>query len=178
MRSRGRCSGRGARAGFLRSKLLTGTTPAALAASSATISASVASPTASTKASSSWSMIWRERSASSPMRSDASVTCRDTSSMAPAADCTRCSPTMASSAERLEWFSESRALSAIWLTLTVISSIAAAVDAAYANDASLRRLRHFRELLSGNRRPQPGEHEPRAARRAPDHARRGGNPES
>ena len=35
--------------------------------------------------------------------------------------------------------------------------IAAAVDAAYANDASLRRLRHFRELLSGTRRPQPGD---------------------
>ncbi|HAW34844.1 MAG TPA: VirB4 family type IV secretion/conjugal transfer ATPase [Erythrobacter sp.] len=36
-------------------------------------------------------------------------------------------------------------------------TIAAAVDAAYANDASLRRLRHFRELLSGTRRPQPGD---------------------
>lgn len=35
--------------------------------------------------------------------------------------------------------------------------IAGAVDAAYANDASLRRLRHFRELLSGARRPQPGD---------------------
>ncbi len=35
--------------------------------------------------------------------------------------------------------------------------IAEAVDAAYANDAGLRRLRHFRELLSGNRRPQPGD---------------------
>ena len=35
--------------------------------------------------------------------------------------------------------------------------IAAAVDAAYANDASLRRLRHFRELVSGARRPQPGD---------------------
>jgi type IV secretion system protein VirB4 len=37
------------------------------------------------------------------------------------------------------------------------STIAAAVSAAYANDASLRRLRHFRELLSGSRRPQPGD---------------------
>ena len=37
------------------------------------------------------------------------------------------------------------------------ATIAAAVDAAYANDASLRRLRHFRELLSGTRRPQPGD---------------------
>lgn len=35
--------------------------------------------------------------------------------------------------------------------------IAQAVDAAYANDASLRRLRHFRELLSGSRRPMPGD---------------------
>jgi type IV secretion system protein VirB4 len=35
--------------------------------------------------------------------------------------------------------------------------IAAAVDAAYANDASLRRLRFFRELLSGARRPKPGD---------------------
>ncbi|WP_305096806.1 VirB4 family type IV secretion/conjugal transfer ATPase [Croceibacterium aestuarii] len=37
------------------------------------------------------------------------------------------------------------------------STIAAAVDAAYANDAGLRRLRHFRELLSGSRRPQAGD---------------------
>ena len=35
--------------------------------------------------------------------------------------------------------------------------IAQAVDAAYANDASLRRLRHFKELLSGARRPQAGD---------------------
>jgi type IV secretion system protein VirB4 len=35
--------------------------------------------------------------------------------------------------------------------------IAGAVDAAYANDASLRRLSHFRELLAGSRRPQPGD---------------------
>ncbi len=38
-----------------------------------------------------------------------------------------------------------------------LATIAGAVDAAYANDASLRRLRHFRELLSGARRPQPGD---------------------
>jgi type IV secretion system protein VirB4 len=35
--------------------------------------------------------------------------------------------------------------------------IAGAVDAAYANEPGLRRLRHFRELLSGARRPQPGD---------------------
>ncbi|TCD01885.1 VirB4 family type IV secretion/conjugal transfer ATPase [Erythrobacteraceae bacterium CFH 75059] len=35
--------------------------------------------------------------------------------------------------------------------------IAGAVDAAYANDGALRRLRHFRELLAGARRPQPGD---------------------
>ena len=35
--------------------------------------------------------------------------------------------------------------------------IATGVDAAYQNDGSLRRLRHFRELLSGARRPQPGD---------------------
>ena len=37
------------------------------------------------------------------------------------------------------------------------ATIAGAVDAAYMNDASLRRLRHFKELLSGARRPQPGD---------------------
>ncbi|MBA4764786.1 MAG: VirB4 family type IV secretion/conjugal transfer ATPase [Erythrobacter sp.] len=37
------------------------------------------------------------------------------------------------------------------------ATIAQAVDAAYANDASLRRMRHFKELLSGSRRPQPGD---------------------
>ncbi|MGB3165724.1 MAG: VirB4 family type IV secretion/conjugal transfer ATPase [Alteraurantiacibacter sp.] len=37
------------------------------------------------------------------------------------------------------------------------STIASAVDAAYANDPSLRRLRHFKELVSGARRPQPGD---------------------
>ena len=35
--------------------------------------------------------------------------------------------------------------------------ISAAVDAAYANDPSLRRLRHFKELLAGSRRPEPGD---------------------
>ncbi|WP_086616686.1 VirB4 family type IV secretion/conjugal transfer ATPase [Erythrobacter tepidarius] len=37
------------------------------------------------------------------------------------------------------------------------ATIAAAVDATYANDPSLRRLRHFRELLAGARRPEPGD---------------------
>ena len=37
------------------------------------------------------------------------------------------------------------------------ATIATAVDAAYHNDGSLRRLRHFKELLSGARRPQPGD---------------------
>ena len=37
------------------------------------------------------------------------------------------------------------------------ATIAGAVDAAYANDSSLRRLRHFKELVSGSRRPQPGD---------------------
>ena len=36
-------------------------------------------------------------------------------------------------------------------------AIAHAVDAAYGNDASLRRLRHFKELLAGARRPEPGD---------------------
>jgi len=38
-----------------------------------------------------------------------------------------------------------------------LATIAGGVDAAYANDPSLRRLRFFRELLSGARRPQPGD---------------------
>lgn len=38
-----------------------------------------------------------------------------------------------------------------------LATIAAAVDATYANDASLRRLRHFKELLAGTRRPQAGD---------------------
>ena len=37
------------------------------------------------------------------------------------------------------------------------ATIAGAVDAAYGNDPSLRRLGNFRELLSGSRRPQPGD---------------------
>ncbi len=35
--------------------------------------------------------------------------------------------------------------------------ISAAVDAAYQNHPGLRRMRHFRELLAGARRPQPGD---------------------
>ncbi|MXP10334.1 VirB4 family type IV secretion/conjugal transfer ATPase [Pseudoblastomonas halimionae] len=38
-----------------------------------------------------------------------------------------------------------------------LGTIAHAVDATYENDPRLRRLRHFRELLSGSRRPQPGD---------------------
>jgi type IV secretion system protein VirB4 len=38
-----------------------------------------------------------------------------------------------------------------------LATISGAVDAAYANDSSLRRLRYFRELVSGARRPQPGD---------------------
>ena len=38
-----------------------------------------------------------------------------------------------------------------------LAQIAMAVDATYANHASLRRLRHFTELLAGARRPQPGD---------------------
>ncbi|MFZ1742621.1 MAG: VirB4 family type IV secretion/conjugal transfer ATPase [Pontixanthobacter sp.] len=38
-----------------------------------------------------------------------------------------------------------------------LSIVSAAVDATYANDPSLRRMRHFKELLSGSRRPQPGD---------------------
>ncbi|MEO6388759.1 MAG: VirB4 family type IV secretion/conjugal transfer ATPase, partial [Croceibacterium sp.] len=38
-----------------------------------------------------------------------------------------------------------------------LATIAGAVDAAYANDSNLRRLRFFRELLSGSRRPKPGD---------------------
>ncbi len=37
------------------------------------------------------------------------------------------------------------------------ATISAAVDAAYANDAGLRRLRHFKELLAGAKRPEPGD---------------------
>lgn len=38
-----------------------------------------------------------------------------------------------------------------------LATIAGAVDAAYANDPALRRLSHFRELLAGARRPEPGD---------------------
>ena len=38
-----------------------------------------------------------------------------------------------------------------------LATISAAVDAAYANDPALRRLTHFRELLAGTRRPEPGD---------------------
>jgi type IV secretion system protein VirB4 len=38
-----------------------------------------------------------------------------------------------------------------------LATIAQAVDAAYGNDSSLRRLRHFKELLAGARRPEPGD---------------------
>ena len=38
-----------------------------------------------------------------------------------------------------------------------LATIAQAVDATYANDAGLRRLRHFKELLAGARRPKPGD---------------------
>ena len=37
------------------------------------------------------------------------------------------------------------------------ATVSAAVDATYANDPSLRRLRHFKELLAGARRPEPGD---------------------
>ncbi|MEL6877355.1 MAG: VirB4 family type IV secretion/conjugal transfer ATPase, partial [Pseudomonadota bacterium] len=38
-----------------------------------------------------------------------------------------------------------------------LATISAAVDAAYQNDAGLRRLRHFKELLAGAKRPEPGD---------------------
>jgi len=38
-----------------------------------------------------------------------------------------------------------------------LATISAAVDATYSNAPSLRRLRHFKELLAGSRRPQPGD---------------------
>lgn len=60
--------------------------------------------------------------------------------------------------------SENRAFLRDWFAVLLGASgaeehmlIAAAVDAAYANDARLRRLGHFRELLAGSRRPQPGD---------------------
>jgi type IV secretion system protein VirB4 len=38
-----------------------------------------------------------------------------------------------------------------------LATIAGAIEAAYANDPRLRRLSHFRELLAGHRRPEPGD---------------------
>jgi len=38
-----------------------------------------------------------------------------------------------------------------------LAIIAGAVEAAYLNDPALRRLSHFRELLAGSRRPEPGD---------------------
>ncbi|MFZ9395583.1 MAG: VirB4 family type IV secretion/conjugal transfer ATPase [Erythrobacter sp.] len=38
-----------------------------------------------------------------------------------------------------------------------LATVAAAVDAAYENHAALRRLRHFRELLAGAKRPERGD---------------------
>ncbi len=38
-----------------------------------------------------------------------------------------------------------------------LATISAAVDATYANQPSLRRLRNFKELLAGSRRPEPGD---------------------
>ncbi|MFA7603151.1 MAG: VirB4 family type IV secretion/conjugal transfer ATPase [Novosphingobium sp.] len=38
-----------------------------------------------------------------------------------------------------------------------LATISGAVQAAYANDPRLRRLVHFRELLAGSRRPEPGD---------------------
>ncbi len=57
-----------------------------------------------------------------------------------------------------------RALLRDWLAVLLnaegpeeYSTISAAVDATYGNDPSLRRLRHFKELLAGARRPTPGD---------------------
>lgn len=59
---------------------------------------------------------------------------------------------------------ENRAFLRDWLGVLLAADgpeelglIAAAVDAAYANDPALRRLIHFRELLAGSRRPEPGD---------------------
>ena len=59
---------------------------------------------------------------------------------------------------------ENRAFLRDWLGVLLAAegpeeaaTIAAAVDATYANAPTLRRLRHFKELLSGTRRPQPGD---------------------
>lgn len=60
--------------------------------------------------------------------------------------------------------SENRAFLRDWLGVLLaaigpeeLATIAGAVDAAFANQASLRRLTHFRELLAGSRRPEPGD---------------------
>ena len=59
---------------------------------------------------------------------------------------------------------ENRAFLREWLNVLLaangaeeLATIAGAVDTAYANQASLRRLTHFRELLAGSRRPGPGD---------------------
>ncbi len=59
---------------------------------------------------------------------------------------------------------ENRAFLRDWLGVLLAATgpeelvmVAGAVDAAYANDAALRRLTHFRELLAGSRKPQPGD---------------------
>ena len=54
------------------------------------------------------------------------------------------------------------------------ATIAQAVDAAYANDPRLRRLRHFKELLSGTRRPEPGDLADRLSRWIGSATRQGG----
>jgi type IV secretion system protein VirB4 len=64
----------------------------------------------------------------------------------------------------LEDSDHNRAFLRDWLSVLLdangpeeLATIAAAVDAAYTNDAAFRRLTHFRELLGGGRRPQPGD---------------------
>ena len=59
---------------------------------------------------------------------------------------------------------ENRAFLRDWLGVLLgaegpeeLATISAAVDATYANQPSLRRLRNFKELLAGSRRPQPGD---------------------
>jgi len=59
---------------------------------------------------------------------------------------------------------ENRAFLREWLAVLLgaqgpeeLATIAGAVDAAFANEPRLRQLSHFRELLAGHRRPQPGD---------------------
>jgi type IV secretion system protein VirB4 len=59
---------------------------------------------------------------------------------------------------------ENRAFLRDWLGVLLeaegpeeLAMIASSVDAAYENDASLRRLRHFKELLAGAKRPERGD---------------------